>query len=103
MKEASSTTSGKPPNQNPFQHQELLTSIQQIHPSPDQRLLVVSDVHGHLRWLKELLKKMAYGGNDVLVIVGDLVDKGPESLGTVRYVMELCRQRPVYVTMETWT
>lgn len=99
MREASSTTSGKSPNQNPFQHQELLTSIQQIHPSPDQRLLVVSDVHGHLHWLKELLKKVAYGGNDILVIVGDLVDKGSESLGTVRYVMELCRQRPVYVTM----
>lgn len=99
MKEAPKTTSDQSPNQNPFHYQEILTSIRQIRPAPDQRLLVVSDVHGHLQWLKELLKKMDYGGNDVLIIVGDLVDKGSESLGTVRYVMELCRQRPVYVTM----
>jgi len=42
---------------------------------------------------------MDYSGDDILIIVGDLVDKGPESLRVVRYVMDLCRQHPVYVTM----
>lgn len=78
---------------------ELVTTIQQIDPSPTQRLLVVSDIHGHLNWLTALLEKMEYGGDDILIIVGDLVDKGPESLKVVRYVMELCRKHPVYITM----
>lgn len=78
---------------------ELVTTIQKIDPLPIQRLLVVSDIHGHLNWLTGLLEKMEYGGDDILIIVGDLVDKGPESLKVVRYVMDLCRKRPVYVTM----
>ena len=78
---------------------EVLTTIQKINIAPGQRLLVLSDIHGHFNRLVQLLKKMEYGGNDVLVIVGDLIEKGPESLRTVQYVMDLCRQHPVYVSM----
>ncbi|MCM1057840.1 MAG: metallophosphoesterase [Firmicutes bacterium] len=79
--------------------EELLTTIQSIEAEPGQRLLVVSDIHGHLNRLIRLLEKMNYGGDDILIIVGDLIDKGPESLGVVRYVMDLCRQYSVYVSM----
>lgn len=75
------------------------TTIEKIRTEPAQRLLVVSDIHGHLDHLIQLLKKMEYDGNDILIIVGDLIDKGPESLRTVQYVMDLCRQHPVYVSM----
>lgn len=78
---------------------ELLTAIQEIKAKPGQRLLVVSDIHGHRSRLVRLLDKMNYGGNDILIIVGDLIEKGPESLGTVQYVMEFCGRRPVYVSM----
>ena len=78
---------------------EVQTTIQKIDMVPGQRLLVLSDIHGHFNRLIQLLKKMEYGGNDVLVIVGDLIEKGPESLRTVQYVMDLCRQHPVYVSM----
>lgn len=77
----------------------IKTTIEKIPAEPGQRLLVVSDIHGHLDHLVQLLKKMEYDGNDILVIVGDLIDKGPESLRTVQYVMDLCRQHPVYVSM----
>lgn len=78
---------------------EILTTIQNIETKPGQRLLVVSDIHGHLNRLVQLLKKMNYDGDDILIIVGDLIDKGPESLRVVQYVMDLCRQHPVYVSM----
>lgn len=78
---------------------EILTKIQKIEAEPGQRLLVVSDIHGHLNRLVQLLKKMNYDGDDILIIVGDLIDKGPESLRVVQYVMDLCRQHPVYVSM----
>lgn len=75
------------------------TTIEKIQTEPGQRLLVVSDIHGHLDHLIQLLKKMEYDKNDILIIVGDLIDKGPESLRTVQYVMDLCRRHPVYVSM----
>lgn len=78
---------------------EIRTTIQKIEAGPGQRLLVVSDIHGHLNRLIRLLEKMNYGGNDILIIVGDLIEKGPESLRVVQYVMDLERQHPVYVSM----
>lgn len=78
---------------------ELRTTVQEIKAKPGQRLLVVSDIHGHRSRLARLLEKMEYGGDDILILVGDLIEKGPESLGTVQYVMELCGRRSVYVSM----
>ena len=61
------------------------------------RLLAVSDVHGNLPWLKALLGRAAFSPQDALVLVGDLVEKGKESLATLRYVMELSRSHTVHV------
>lgn len=77
----------------------IRTTIQQIEAKPGQRLLVVSDIHGHLDRLIQLLRQMHYSGDDILVLVGDLIEKGPESLRVVQYVMDLARQHPVYVSM----
>lgn len=78
---------------------KVRTSIERIEAAPGQRLLVISDIHGHFDRLVQLLRKLEYGGDDLLIIVGDLIEKGPESLRVVQYVMELCRRHPVYVSM----
>jgi len=59
----------------------------------------MSDIHGHAENFLRVLQKAGYGGDDVLVIAGDLIDKGPESLRTVRMVMALAEKRPVYFSM----
>ncbi len=59
---------------------------------PAGRLIVISDVHGDLPCLKALLGKLAPGEEDLILFLGDMVEKGPESLATLRYVMELCRE-----------
>lgn len=61
-----------------------------------RRLLAVSDIHGNLAWLKGLLDKAGFTSDDILVLVGDLVEKGPESLATLRYVMDLARTHTVH-------
>ncbi len=64
------------------------------------RTLVTSDIHGCLDLLKALLEKLSYKpGEDTLVIIGDLVQKGPQNLGALRLVMELSRQENVYVLL----
>ena len=67
----------------------MKTIIKKILPSPDGRLIAVSDIHGHLHYLKGLLEKVHFSKKDTLVIIGDMIEKGPESLNTVRFVMEL--------------
>ena len=66
--------------------------IEQITLEPGKRILVTSDIHGHLSYFKEILKKASFSDEDILFIVGDMIEKGPENLNTLRYVMELCKQ-----------
>jgi len=62
---------------------------------PDGPLDIVGDVHGELEALKDLLHHLGYGKDGRhpegrhLVFVGDLVDRGPDSLGVVRLVAKL--------------
>ncbi len=52
--------------------------------------IVVGDLHGCIEELDELLKTVSFvKGRDTLVTVGDLVDRGPDSLGVVRRFREL--------------
>jgi len=55
------------------------------------RLIIVGDVHGRLPELKELVEKVAYSkpNGDKLILVGDLINKGPDSPGVVQLAMEL--------------
>lgn len=60
-----------------------------------RRILAVSDIHGHPELLKRLLERVDFSKKDLLVIVGDIIDKGYDSLGAVRYVMKLCEGKNV--------
>src|SRR5687767_6367262 len=53
------------------------------------RLIVIGDVHGCLAELDALLTDVAPRPDDELVLVGDLVRKGPDSAGVVRRVREI--------------
>lgn len=64
---------------------------------PGRRILAVSDIHGHGHYLKKLLEKVGFSTEDELIIVGDIIEKGPRSLETLRYVMELEKQPNVHV------
>lgn len=49
-------------------------------------LLIVSDVHGCLKSLLALVKQ--HGKDRQLILLGDLIDRGPDSRGVVEYAME---------------
>lgn len=66
------------------------------HIEPGRRVIAVSDIHGNLPFLKGVLETVQFTQDDVLVIVGDLLEKGNQSLDTLRYVMELGRTHTVY-------
>jgi len=57
-----------------------------------RRHIIVGDIHGMTTELKALVKVVGLTKDDVLVFVGDLVDKGPDSPGTVAFARELREQ-----------
>ena len=61
-----------------------------------RRVIAVSDIHGNLPFLKGLLEKIEFSDSDILILLGDLLEKGEHSLATLRYVMELSRSHTVY-------
>ncbi|MBR5546024.1 MAG: metallophosphoesterase [Clostridia bacterium] len=77
----------------------MQTIIQRAEFPDERRILMVSDLHGHASGLQELLEKAKYTQDDILVIVGDYIEKGPQNLQTIRYVMELCEAGTVYPLM----
>lgn len=53
-------------------------------------IFVTSDIHGHMKHFEELLQY--WNQEDYLVIIGDLIDRGPESVHVIRKVMQLVEQ-----------
>ena len=54
------------------------------------RTIAIGDIHGCLGLLKQLLNRVNYEPSaDVLVFVGDLIDRGPDPAGVVRFVRDL--------------
>jgi len=59
------------------------------------RTLVVGDIHGKLDLFNRLIEKMEYHpGEDRLILIGDLVDRGEDSRGVVERAIELKSASP---------
>jgi len=61
-----------------------------------RRVLVISDIHGNLPFFKGLLKKAAFSADDILILLGDILEKSEGGLEALHYVMELSRRYTVY-------
>ena len=53
------------------------------------RTLVTADIHGYARPFRELLERVEFSMDDRLIILGDLIDRGPDSRGVLEYVYDL--------------
>ena len=77
----------------------MFTTLRRVSFPDGRRILMISDIHGHAGGLRAILKQADFSRDDVLVILGDLIEKGPQSLASLRLVMELCRDHTVYPLM----
>jgi serine/threonine protein phosphatase 1 len=57
----------------------------------DGRTFVIGDVHGCLTALNALLKVIDPQPSDIIVPLGDLIDRGPDSNGVVARLLQLSR------------
>lgn len=56
---------------------------------PAGRQLAISDVHGCLKTLEVILDKLAYSSTDQLFVLGDMVDRGPDSKGVIDLIRSM--------------
>ena len=56
---------------------------------------VISDIHGCYEEYRELLEKIHLTDNDMLYILGDTLDKGPEPIKVLQDLM--CRKNVIYI------
>ncbi len=62
------------------------------------RIICVSDIHTHWQELKLLLEHCGYRPNeDFLFILGDILERGEDNIGALRYVMSLAQNDRVLV------
>ncbi|GIX42112.1 MAG: serine/threonine protein phosphatase [Leptospiraceae bacterium] len=53
-----------------------------------KRTIFIGDVHGCLTELKKMIDKIKPTKNDRIILLGDLINRGPDPVGVVRYVYE---------------
>lgn len=52
-----------------------------------QRLIMLGDIHGHYKNLRKLLRKIKYNPKkDYLLVLGDFISKGPDSVKVIEYL-----------------
>ena len=63
----------------------VVERAKQRHP----RVIAIGDVHGCIDELQELLRQCDYRPGDLVVFLGDLVSKGPDSISVVQMAREI--------------
>eukprot|EP00557_Chaetoceros_sp_GSL56_P004859 CAMPEP_0176491836 /NCGR_PEP_ID=MMETSP0200_2-20121128/8647_1 /TAXON_ID=947934 /ORGANISM="Chaetoceros sp., Strain GSL56" /LENGTH=1163 /DNA_ID=CAMNT_0017889297 /DNA_START=48 /DNA_END=3539 /DNA_ORIENTATION=+ len=67
----------------------LLDAVTQRALQRQPRVIAIGDVHGCIDELQALLRKCDYRPGDLIIFLGDLVSKGPDSLSVVQMAREL--------------
>jgi serine/threonine protein phosphatase 1 len=53
------------------------------------RRIAISDVHGCAKTFRELLRRIEFSKDDQLFLLGDYIDRGPDSRGVVDDILEM--------------
>lgn len=54
--------------------------------SAGSRVWIIGDIHGHLATFRALIHRLDLSDGDRVVLLGDMIDRGPDSAGVIEYV-----------------
>lgn len=63
-----------------------------ITPRIGGRQLIIGDIHGCSNTFKRLIRKINLQKNDQLILLGDLINKGPDSKAVIKYILDLQKE-----------
>ena len=78
---------------------ERRAKIERLDIAPGRRILVVSDIHGNVPYFEGVLRLAGFSGRDELIVDGDFLEKGAESLRTLRILMALSKRGNTHVVL----
>ena len=73
--------------------------IERLTVAPGRRILVISDIHANVPYLEGVLRRARFSPQDELIVAGDFLEKGTESLRTLRILMELAKKGNTHVLL----
>jgi hypothetical protein len=56
------------------------------------RIIIIGDIHGCILEFNELLEQLRITDTDQVFCIGDLIDRGPDSVSVVKRCVELSKQ-----------
>jgi len=60
-----------------------------------EKIYAIGDIHGRFDKLRALMDKIDIDyNNDILIFLGDYIDRGPQSFEVVKYLIELKKNQP---------
>jgi len=68
------------------------SKIININKVDNYKIIAISDVHGHVDHLKNLISKVNLKEDDYLIIIGDFINRGPQSYETFKYIQQLSKR-----------
>lgn len=71
--------------------------IRSMNIEPGKRILVMSDIHANVPYFEGALKLAGFCDRDELIINGDFLEKGKESLRLLRMLMEMTEKGNVHL------
>lgn len=71
--------------------------IQKLNIEQGRRILVISDIHANIPYFEGVLKLADFSDRDVLILDGDFLEKGTESLKLLRMLMEMSKRENVHL------
>lgn len=78
---------------------EVFARVSDVDFSAYERVIAVSDVHGDCEGFEGMLKAVSFAERDALVIAGDILERGHESLALLRRIMELSKTGRIYALL----
>lgn len=65
----------------------------------EDRVIIMSDIHGDLDLFKKALDHVHFTDKDILIINGDIAEKGVQIIALFKYILELKKNHRVYGVM----
>lgn len=75
----------------------MKAQVKSIRIPENTRLICISDIHGEMDLFKKLLDKVGFCDDDVLVLLGDLYNKGSQSHSCLKFIIEMDARPNVHV------
>lgn len=76
---------------------DIKNPIIKLRTNDKYRIIAISDIHAHATHFEEMLARLELAKDDILVIVGDFINRGPSSLKTYQMIKEIQTRPNTYI------